>query len=490
MSRIFVSYDRTDRALTRELAARLRRVYDDVWYDENLTGGEDWWKEIRHHIAEADIFMYMLSYDSAKSEYCFKEHDEASRLKKEVLPVRISPMSPMEIPSFLREIQYVDMAEGKVTPDNLTELTAAINRRTSKITQQLRDAQAKIEGQRRRLLLLRVLVVLLIVAGLVGVAAFLRANQPPFDVGRIAYVTQSGANREFRIAEGGFNGIFSNLRGENPIHIAGVIPADSSTFAWSPDGSKLAFASKRLAISRIYVVNADGTNLLQLTIDPVDGPVDRAGRSLASDQNPSWSPDGTKIAFASNRDGNWEIYTMNAVDGSELTRLTNDEADDDTPAWSPDGTQIAFATKREGNWEIYQMDSSGNNLVNRTNNPADDQYPAWKPDGTKIAFQSNRTNDLSGAVRADGGLQSSDVCSCNTNWDIWVIGLSGAINVTNQPGTAEQFPAWSPDGRYIIYVSNLGLDDDIYMVDEGRLNAPILLTIDNQEADAFPVWHK
>ena len=477
MSRIFVSYDRTDRALIRDLSARLRRVYDHVWYDENLTGGEDWWNEIRRHIAEADIFMYMLSNDSAKSEYCYKEHSEASRLNKEILPVRISPIPPQEIPDFLREIQYVDMAEGKVTPDNLTELNAAINRRTDKIAQQWRAAQDKILSQRRRLMLLRAIVLLLVTVGLVTVAAFLLANRPPFDTGRIAYISQSGANREFHIAEGGIAGIFRNLLGDNPYEIAGVIPADSSTFAWSPDGSQIAFASKRLAISRIYVINADGSGLKQLTTDPLGGPVDRAGRSLASDQNPAWSPDGQQIAFASNRDGNLEIYVMKA-DGSSLTRLTDDPADDDAPAWSPDGTQIAFATKREGNWEIYQMDTSGANLTNRTNNPADDQYPAWKPDGNKIAFQSNRVNDLSSASRVGAG-QSQDACSCNTNWDIWVIGFSGAINVTNQPGTAEQYPAWSPDGRFIIYVSNLGLDDDIYMVDEGRLNAPVLLTVDN-----------
>ena len=96
-----------------------------------------------------------------------------------------------------------------------------------------------------------------------------------------------------------------------------------------------------------------------------------------------------KIAFSSERDGNGEIYVMDA-DGSNPTNLTNNGATDGGPAWSPDGGKIAFTSERDGNYEIYVMDADGSNPTNLTNNSAWDSEPAWSPDGSKIAFESYR----------------------------------------------------------------------------------------------------
>ena len=95
-----------------------------------------------------------------------------------------------------------------------------------------------------------------------------------------------------------------------------------------------------------------------------------------------------KIAFVSGRDGNNEIYVMNA-DGTDQTRLTDNPAYDSGPSWSPDGTKIAFDTDRDGNREVYVMNADGTNLINITNHPASDHHPDWSPDGTKILFASN-----------------------------------------------------------------------------------------------------
>jgi Tol biopolymer transport system component/serine/threonine protein kinase len=123
---------------------------------------------------------------------------------------------------------------------------------------------------------------------------------------------------------------------------------------WSPRGDKIAFMSTRDGAPEIYVMNADGRNPVRLTF----GAVARSGRATWAGR-PSWSPDGCKIAFSSNRDGNLEIYVTN-VDGSGLTRLTSDSADDVHPSWSPDGRQIAFASSRElGHQQIFVMNADG-----------------------------------------------------------------------------------------------------------------------------------
>ena len=100
--------------------------------------------------------------------------------------------------------------------------------------------------------------------------------------------------------------------------------------------------------------------------------------SPEGDYRPVWSPDGSKIAFYSWRDGNREIYTMNA-NGSNQTNVTRHPADDWYPTWSPDGLRIAFTSFRDGNREIYVMNADGSRQRNSSNNPADDWAPSWGP---------------------------------------------------------------------------------------------------------------
>jgi Tol biopolymer transport system component len=134
--------------------------------------------------------------------------------------------------------------------------------------------------------------------------------------------------------------------------------------SWSPDGTKIAFESERDGNSEIYVINIDGSNVRRLTDDP------------GSDTYPVWSPDGEKIAFVSDRNGNPEIYVINS-NGSNQVNITNNSASDTNPAWSPDGKKIAFSSDRDGNSEIYVMNADGSNQVNFTNNPYNDTEPAW-----------------------------------------------------------------------------------------------------------------
>ena len=185
--------------------------------------------------------------------------------------------------------------------------------------------------------------------------------------------------------------------------------ADDKTPIWSPDGRRIAFTSNRDGNFEIYVMNADGSGQTRLTDNP------------AVDRYPSWTqgtptPAATTVAqthsrivFSSNRDGNSEIYVMNA-DGSGQTRLTISPGDDTEPNWSPDRRRIVFSSNRDGNWEIYVMNADGTEQTRLTDNPAADKGPSWSPDGGRIAFMSWRDGLDAGieiyVMNADGTEQT------------------------------------------------------------------------------------
>ena len=162
------------------------------------------------------------------------------------------------------------------------------------------------------------------------------------------------------------------------------------------ENGKIAFVSNRDNNYEIYVMNADGSNQIKLT------------NNLTGDGNvePAFSPDGTKIAFTSYRNGNnnTEIYLMNA-DGSNKTRLTNTAGNNYQPAWSPDGTRIAFI--REGTQiNVINADGSGQTTIYQTATPDDSLNSLdWSPNGTQIAFDLYRDSNISTnifTINADG----------------------------------------------------------------------------------------
>jgi Tol biopolymer transport system component len=154
---------------------------------------------------------------------------------------------------------------------------------------------------------------------------------------------------------------------------------------WMPDGSRIVFSSDRDLHFDLYIMNADGSGVERLTNNPG-----------TFDGYAAVSPDGNHIAFTSNRDLNLEIYVLSTVGNGpkkkfqHLTRLTDNAAEDRHPTWSPDGTRIAFVSERDGNPEIYSMNADGTDVVRLTVNAADEGEPAWSLGGSRIAFNSNR----------------------------------------------------------------------------------------------------
>lgn len=245
---------------------------------------------------------------------------------------------------------------------------------------------------------------------------------PPAPKIVVAYMFRKSTNEKWRVYVAGDNG-------ENAKPLTTGL-ADDMWPVWSPDGSKLAFSSNRDGNWEIYVMNADGSEQTRLT------------RHLAHDWTPTWSPDSSKIIFSSFRDRNWEIYMMNK-DGSNLTRLTDDPAEDWSPVWSPDGRVIAFNSKRSGNHEIYLMYPDGSNITRLTNTTANNYSPTWSPDGHWLAFESFR----------DG------------NWEIYVMDGEGnnVKNLTNNLAR-DQSAAWYSDGRWLAFESNRQSASDIWVM--------------------------
>ena len=194
----------------------------------------------------------------------------------------------------------------------------------------------------------------------------------------------------------------------------------------SPDGTELVFAA-------FVDGSTDDDQLEVFRVRAGDSEPDNLTEEPGADGAPSWSPLGDSILFESKRDGDYDIYVMDA-DGQNQTPLTKNDADDRLPEWSPDGQQIAFESDRDGDNDIWIMDANGDNPEPLTSKDTDDGAPVWSPDGEEILYRSG--------AGGEGGHQA------------WVIGIDGS---GDEPLTDEPFdvrsPAWSPDGEQIVFAS-------------------------------------
>ena len=191
--------------------------------------------------------------------------------------------------------------------------------------------------------------------------------------------------------------------------------------SWSQDGSWLAFESDAESYRDLYRINRDGTGIKRLT-DQKHGSFE-----------PHISPAGL-IVFGTSRNGNAEVYTMEA-DGTNPRRLTNHPADDVHPRWSPDGTQIAWISSRQGGPAVWRMtsDGSGAKRIKPLSPGSTDVDFAWSPDSSRVAVVTRRSaNDL----------------------DIQLVHIdTGELFIVGDPGVSEH-PAWSPDSKWIAYTSH------------------------------------
>jgi Tol biopolymer transport system component len=307
-----------------------------------------------------------------------------------------------------------------------------------------------------------------------------------------------------------------------------LVPMHPASAAFPGKNGEITFAraaSDAPSTGEIYVMRPDGSGQTRLTSND------------AVDSLPAFAPDGARIAFTSRRDSqgtavNDELYVMDAADddgdgnGDHLTRLTSTGGENEfQPAFSPDGTRIAFTSNRDGDNDIYVMDADGTNQVRLTDNATRDARPAFSPDGRRIAFTSNRDRDdeiyVMDATDDDGDgngdhltkiTDNAGVADTHANFspdgeliafttrrdgndEIYVANADGGGSPTRltDNDAVDEFPAFSPDGQWVAFSSNRaggGPDYDIYTMRVAREdagNAPERLT-NTPEADSKPDW--
>ncbi len=163
-----------------------------------------------------------------------------------------------------------------------------------------------------------------------------------------------------------------------------MFSANSDVVPTATEAVTIDTTTQTVSAEELWIIGADGSNLTRLTDND------------ARDFDPSFAPDGQQIVYASdlNSPGYSEIYTMTSS-GASITQLTDDAQSSYSPAWSPDGTRIAFVSNRGGDGDIYVMDADGQRpfLLTVDDNGAEDRTPVWTPDSRWIVFASNRQND-------------------------------------------------------------------------------------------------
>lgn len=222
------------------------------------------------------------------------------------------------------------------------------------------------------------------------------------------------------------------------------IACGNSTAQLNPVHGRIAFVSDRDGNPEVYVMNADGTGMTRLTHTP------------RAEREPIWSPDGHRIAFIYG-----DIYVINA-DGTNLTQITDISTSKEGIAWSPDGQRIAFAAKKSTSWRIYVVNADGTGLTllphTHVIGPGELRSRlAWSPDSQRIAFSYEGDGEIYTGSRAPQ-----------------VLDISGIQ------------PAWSPDGQRIAFVSSRGGNREIY-VKNADGSGETRLTY-NPSHDVHPVW--
>jgi Tol biopolymer transport system component len=234
--------------------------------------------------------------------------------------------------------------------------------------------------------------------------------------------------------------------------------------AWSPDGSRIAYVSTKDGQTDIYVMEL------------ASGAVTRLTSSGGWNGNPTWSPDGAWIMFDSSRDGvskSPHNYFRNLfvvrLDGRDLHRVTALPRYNGTPAWSPDGKRVAFTSDRSDRYTLYTMSTDGGDVMGLTSWPSG--YARWSPDGARVLFHGNEPGDMS---------EDED-----TTPSVYVMPAIGGPPQRLTSGD-DLMPDWAPDAHWISFARKIGEGRELFVMPAGGGDA-IQLTFDGSDK-AWARW--
>lgn len=272
------------------------------------------------------------------------------------------------------------------------------------------------------------------------------------------------------------------------------------THAQTTCESLIAFTSNRMGNYEIFTMNPDGSNVQQLTITDSDNYFS------------TWSPDGSRIAFDSNRaDGDFNVFVMDA-DGSNVVQLTTALGEDSFGQWSPDGSQLTFVSNRNGQRDIYIVNADGSGERQLTFTDSDDNHPTWSPNGEFIVFESDRNGDVYQlfGITPDGEdtwqIVDTDFDSYSPTWSevspqLIFTGYDGTTaniyttdyhgykvnQVTDTAFAISTFADFSPDSTQAIFESDSSGDLEVYRIDIDGTNF-MNLTNSLTSDDLDPGW--
>lgn len=234
------------------------------------------------------------------------------------------------------------------------------------------------------------------------------------------------------------------------------VPAlDGRRAVAAPDGSRLVLQALGSDVEPPY---------LTILLAGADAPVRFLGTTHSYEREATWSPDGRRIAFTSDRDDFVSDILVADVTGAELVHVSNltlgagAGITDVTPSWSPDGNWIAFTSYRGGDVAIWKMRPDGSDAVQLTQGDGDDYFPSWSPDGTRIAFQRNGPGTrIVGIVGANGGTPRFLPVAGRVGNPSWHPGAE-AIAVIAEQGSELDVRVLTPDGTELFRVDRPGVD--------------------------------
>jgi len=504
---VFISYSSKDKLVADAVCASLETAKIRCWITpRDILPGLDWAESIEDAITKSKILVLIFSSYSNDSKQISREISLAFNSEITVIPFRIEDIEPKGAMKYyllnthwqdaltpplenhikkLAEIvskfigKKIDEAEekSKINPDKSKEVKeepyeykeqkystdkVLVSKEEKPGDLKIKTGSVKKQNKKKLAIILGVVGVVIIAAAITLLIKFpiIKAEKivetATTDVVEMTSLqNESGQSAFSKIAfvsnlDGDNNDIYiMNSDGSNKEKLTNN--ASIGEFCFSQDGIKIAYRDEN---PEIYIMNSDGSNKERLT------------NNEYKDVFPRFSPDGTKIAFTSDRDGGGtDMYIMN-IDGSNLKRLTNNDSIIDLFCFSPDGTKIVFTSTRDGNPQIYIMNIDGSNQERLSNNKYNESLPYFSPDGLKIAFV---------AARDDNG-------------EIYVMNIDGSNqkNLTNH-GSKDIFSCFSPDGSKIIFTSYRdGENPEIYIMNiDGSNQKNLTNNVSKDESPCF-----